>query len=70
MPTRNDPPPSIAAWFHDHGVGVFPIVPGTKKPACSYTTFTATRVQAVRFSKAYGIRLAGLLVMNADSLYR
>jgi hypothetical protein len=59
-------------WFHDHGVGVFPLVPGTKKPMVSFPTYTCTREQAARFHNLYGVRLGRcradwLAVVDSDS---
>lgn len=46
-----------ATWFHDCGVGVFPIVTPGKTPACpSWDDYTCTRTEAARF-RNYGVRL-------------
>jgi hypothetical protein len=59
-------PASQPAWFHDNGVGVFPIKPGTKEPAVKWRDYHCSRDAASRFG-TYGVPLTGLLVVDADS---
>lgn len=55
-----------AIWFHDHDIGVFPIVTPGKTPACaSWDDFRCSREQAGRF-RNYGVRLGGLAVADSD----
>ncbi len=58
---------SMAAWFHDHNIGVFPVVTPGKTPACaSWDDYECTRGQAERF-RNYGVRLGVLSVVDSDS---
>ena len=44
-----------AEWFHNHGVGVFPLIRRTKQPKVSFPTYTCTSAQAAQF-RDYGVR--------------
>jgi hypothetical protein len=64
---RDVPPASMPVWFHDHGALVFPIIRGTKAPACKLTGFRCTRERAASFT-SYGVMLRQLLlVIDADT---
>jgi hypothetical protein len=57
---------NYAAFFYDHGVGVFP-VNRKKTPVCpSWDDYTCTRAQAWQL-KNYGVRLGPLAVVDTDN---
>jgi hypothetical protein len=56
------PPP---LWFHDHGVGVFPL--RGKEPACaSWDDYVCSRKHAAQM-RQYGVRLGLLGVLDTDN---
>jgi hypothetical protein len=57
-----------AVWFHDNGIGVFPIKTRSKEPACkSWDDYACTRDDAAKFVN-YGVRLAHWIgVIDTDS---
>ena len=60
-----------AEWFHKHGVGVFPLIPGTKQPEVSFPTYICTSAQAAQF-RDYGVRvglgrLGYIVVVDTDN---
>jgi hypothetical protein len=59
---------NLPQWFHDNGIGVFPIKFKSKEPACkSWDDYTCTREEAGAF-RNYGVRLAHWLgVVDSDS---
>jgi hypothetical protein len=54
-----------ATWFHDNGVGVFPVRHGTKIPTVAWPTYICTRDQTAGF-RSYGVRLGSLGVIDPD----
>lgn len=57
----------LALWFHDQGIGVFPIVDKGKEPACKWADFSCHRDTAAAFNN-YGVRLGrGIGVIDTDS---
>jgi hypothetical protein len=54
-----------ATWFFDNGIPVFPIIRGTKEPACKWPDYVATREQAAGMNP-YGVVLGLLAVVDAD----
>lgn len=47
-----------AVWFHDEGIGVFPIKTRSKEPACkSWDDYSCSREEAAKFTN-YGVRLS------------
>src|SRR5688572_28757353 len=66
-PRGQDDDVNPAQWFHDHGVGVFPLKTRSKEPACKWLGYSCSREQADRFVN-YGVRLGhGLAVLDGDS---
>jgi hypothetical protein len=57
-----------ALWFFDHDIGVFPLRPQSKEPACSsWDDYACTREQAGRL-RQYGVRLGATLgVLDTDN---
>ena len=47
-----------AEWFHNHGVGVFPLIRGTKQPKVSFPTHTCTSAQAAIVDRTGRLSLA------------
>lgn len=61
------PAPVPAPWFLRHGVGVFPLRPRGKEPACaSWDDYVCTPSQADLLVN-YGVRLGRLAVLDTDS---
>jgi hypothetical protein len=57
---------NAALWFFDHGIGAFPIKPGTKEPACKWLDYTPSRAEAAGFT-TYAVRLGLLAVADSDT---
>lgn len=45
-----------ATWFHEQGVGVFPLKDRSKEPACKWLAYVATPQRVATFTN-YGVRL-------------
>jgi hypothetical protein len=57
---------SHALWFLDHGIGVFPLRPQSKQPACaSWDDYMCSREEANRL-RQFGVRLGTLGVLDTD----
>jgi hypothetical protein len=54
-------------WFYDNRIGIFPLKPREKTPACkSWDDYSCTREQAATFVN-YGVRLGPFVVVDSDS---